>query len=71
MAEVDARGLRCPWPVLRLARAMRKGGPVRIMADDPQAAGEITALAAERGWSLTPLPAEQGCAFEVSDQAAA
>ena len=52
---VDARGLRCPWPVLRLARAMREGGEgavVRIVADDPAAPGEIAALAAERGWPL-------------------
>jgi len=50
---VDARGLRCPWPVLRLVRAMREQhGParVRILADDPAAPGEIAALAAERGW---------------------
>jgi TusA-related sulfurtransferase len=22
--RIDARGMRCPWPVLRLARAMRE-----------------------------------------------
>lgn len=50
---VDARGLRCPWPVLRLARAMREGGAqarVRILADDAAAPAEIAALAIERGW---------------------
>ena len=54
---IDARGLRCPWPVLRLARAMREGGAsakVRIIADDPAAPGEIAALAGERGWRVTP-----------------
>ena len=49
---VDARGLRCPWPVLRLARAMREAGDVTIMADDPAAPDEIAALANARGWSL-------------------
>jgi tRNA 2-thiouridine synthesizing protein A len=53
---VDARGLRCPWPVLRLARAMREAGDgavIRIVADDPAAPREIVALAAERGWQVS------------------
>jgi tRNA 2-thiouridine synthesizing protein A len=50
---VDARGLKCPWPALRLARAMRESSRVRISADDPQAAAEFRALCAEQGWSLT------------------
>jgi tRNA 2-thiouridine synthesizing protein A len=51
--EVDARGLRCPWPALRLARAVRQGARnVRLRADDPAAPREIAALAAERGWQL-------------------
>jgi len=52
---VDARGLLCPWPVVRLARAVREAeGPVRvrILADDPAAAGEIAQLCAERNWSF-------------------
>lgn len=50
---LDARGMRCPWPALRLARAMREGaGVVRILADDPAAPREIAALATERGWSV-------------------
>lgn len=53
--RVDARGMRCPWPVIRLARAMRDAdGPVLILADDPIAPGEIAALAAARGWAVTP-----------------
>jgi tRNA 2-thiouridine synthesizing protein A len=51
--EVDARGLRCPWPALRLARAFRQGArKVRLHADDPAAPREIAALAAERGWRI-------------------
>ncbi len=52
--EVDARGLRCPIPALRLARAVRESGPgrYRLLADDPAAAADIPALAAERGWAL-------------------
>jgi len=51
---VDARGMRCPWPVLRLARAMRSADSVAILADDPAAPGEITALAQAQGWALSP-----------------
>ncbi|SFS04361.1 sulfurtransferase TusA family protein [Sphingomonas jatrophae] len=62
MIEVDARGLRCPWPVLRLARAMRDASAVRITADDPAAAREIAALARERDWRLK----DEGGAWIVS-----
>ena len=49
---VDARGMRCPWPALRLARAMRGARDVLLLADDPQAGREAAALAAEHGWTL-------------------
>lgn len=52
---VDARGLLCPWPVLRLARAARElggGGRLRVLADDPAAEGEIGQLCDERGWAF-------------------
>ncbi|KRB80927.1 redox protein [Sphingomonas sp. Root710] len=65
MERVDARGMRCPWPALRLARAMREsGGPVLILADDPIAPGEIAALAATQGWSVTA--AEETTAWIVA-----
>ncbi len=49
---VDARGMRCPWPALRLARAMRDAADVLLIADDPQAGREVTALATEHGWLI-------------------
>jgi tRNA 2-thiouridine synthesizing protein A len=49
---VDARGMRCPWPALRLARAMRAAQDVVLIADDPNAAREVAALAAEQGWRI-------------------
>ncbi|WP_283418295.1 sulfurtransferase TusA family protein [Sphingopyxis sp. Geo48] len=51
---VDARGMRCPWPALRLARAMRDARDVLLLADDPQAGREAAALAAQHGWTLEP-----------------
>ena len=49
---VDARGMRCPWPALRLARAMRDASQVLLLADDPQAGREVAALAGEHGWRI-------------------
>jgi len=49
---VDARGMRCPWPALRLAKAMTEADEAVLLADDPNAPSEIAALAAAQGWSL-------------------
>jgi tRNA 2-thiouridine synthesizing protein A len=57
---VDARGMRCPWPALRLARAMREAGEVLLIADDPNAAREVAALAAEHGWAVGDESAQEG-----------
>lgn len=55
---VDARGMRCPWPALRLARAMREAVDVLLIADDPQAAREVAALAGEHGWRIEGEPGD-------------
>ena len=52
MSAIDARGLKCPWPALRLAKAMRAADSATIIADDPIAPAEIAALAAAQGWKL-------------------
>ena len=57
---VDARGMRCPWPALRLARAMRDAREVLLIADDPQAGREVTALADEHGWTIEGYAAASG-----------
>jgi tRNA 2-thiouridine synthesizing protein A len=59
---VDARGMRCPWPVVRLARAMRAGASaVRLVADDPRAYPDAQILAGEMGWSAV----EEGGALVI------
>jgi tRNA 2-thiouridine synthesizing protein A len=51
--QIDARGMRCPWPVIRLAKAFREGAErVTIYADDPIAPAEIAALAKANGWAI-------------------
>jgi tRNA 2-thiouridine synthesizing protein A len=61
VTRIDARGMRCPWPVVRLARAVREGASaVLILADDPIAPGEIAALAQARGWGIAPADEPHG-----------
>ncbi len=48
--RVDARGLQCPWPVLRAARAMRMANAVILIADDPVALTDVPALARVHDW---------------------
>jgi tRNA 2-thiouridine synthesizing protein A len=50
MTRIDARGLRCPWPALRVGKALREGaGAIEVAADDPAAERELRALAATTG----------------------
>lgn len=49
---IDARGLKCPWPVLRAARAMRSHAAIDLLADDPVARIDIPALAQAHGWTF-------------------
>ncbi len=65
---VDARGMLCPWPVIRLSRAAREmggRGTVRILADDPIAPLELSSLCRERGWDFSADLDEEG-SFVVS-----
>lgn len=67
-APIDARAMRCPWPALRLARAMRcavPGAVVRMVADDPKAPDEIAQLARAQGWQLTCEAQGSGWIFTV------
>ncbi|MET0249247.1 MAG: sulfurtransferase TusA family protein [Sphingobium sp.] len=50
--RIDARGMKCPWPALRAARAMRSAQAVAIEADDPIADRELAAMAHEQGWTF-------------------
>lgn len=60
--EVDARGLLCPLPVLRLRKRLLAAGAgqvVRLLATDPAAAIDVPHFCAESGHELldsTPLP---------------
>jgi tRNA 2-thiouridine synthesizing protein A len=52
---VDARGLRCPAPVIRLARAAAGAAPgteLTVLATDPAAAHDVPAWARMRGHTM-------------------
>ena len=56
--EVDARGLRCPLPVIRLAAAARDapaGTLITVLANDPAARHDIPAWCRMRGHELSEM----------------
>jgi len=53
--EIDAQGLRCPLPVLRLRQRLATLRPrqvVRLVADDPVAEIDVPHFCAEQGHRL-------------------
>lgn len=71
---LDARGYRCPTPVLLLEKALRSmpaGARLRVVADDPIAAIDIPHFALKAGASALreapePLFAADACVFLVT-----
>lgn len=56
--ELDARGQRCPLPVIRLAAALRElppGAEVRLLATDPAARSDVAAFCRMRGHVLVEV----------------
>jgi tRNA 2-thiouridine synthesizing protein A len=59
--EVDARGLRCPLPVIRLAAAVRNVAPgtvVMVLATDPAARHDVPAWCRMRRHELRTVTDE-------------
>lgn len=51
--RIDARGLRCPLPVLRLRKLTeRAAGFAELLTDDPAAEADVPAFVRERGWRI-------------------
>ncbi|MEM9796988.1 MAG: sulfurtransferase TusA family protein [Pseudomonadota bacterium] len=63
--EVDATGLLCPLPVLRLRKRMQPlptGAVIRLLADDPAAHVDVPHFCAEAGHEFLSV---MGTAFLV------
>lgn len=75
LIHVDARGLRCPLPVLRLRKfAEGHRGRIELLTDDPAAEADVPAYARERGWVVASRDARAGTTrwlVEVGDGAQA
>ncbi|MEM0976615.1 MAG: sulfurtransferase TusA family protein [Pseudomonadota bacterium] len=69
VAELDARGLLCPLPVLKLRKrisALRSGDHIRVETDDPAAVLDVPHFCAEQGHSLLSQEStEKGCKFLI------
>lgn len=55
ITEIDARGLLCPLPVLRLRKRMQglaPGAQARLLATDPAAVIDVPHFCAEAGHAL-------------------
>lgn len=63
VVRVDARGLRCPLPVIRLAAAARElpaGTVVEVLWTDPAARHDIPAWARMRGHAVVGTTTDDG-----------
>ncbi|MDR1423159.1 MAG: sulfurtransferase TusA family protein [Azoarcus sp.] len=65
--EVDARGLNCPLPILRLKKALAEvqgGQVVHMLATDPSSAGDVEAFTRQTGHELLQKRETPDQAFE-------
>lgn len=61
--EIDARGLLCPLPMLKLARALARapaGTVALLLATDPAAVEDVNALCREVGHELISTDSAEG-----------
>ena len=65
--EIDATGLLCPLPVLKLRKRIKginKGQVIKIFTDDPAAELDIPHFCNETGHTLISQKATGSCATE-------
>ena len=69
---IDARGLKCPLPVLRTEKALAGMEPIdlEILADDPVARVDIPLLAQKRGLDCTVETLDGGFRFRLTTKPA-
>lgn len=60
---VDARGLSCPMPIVKLAKAVKSmsvGDTITVMADDPGFEPDVKAWVEAQGYELDSLTEVDG-----------
>ncbi len=68
MPTVDARGLRCPMPLVKTKLRMEElenGDELLVMATDPEAAIDLAAWAADEGHGLLERKGREWTEFVV------
>jgi TusA-related sulfurtransferase len=50
---VDARGRPCPWPIIELAKALKRQGEVELWADDPAVDADLKSFCEATGATVT------------------
>jgi tRNA 2-thiouridine synthesizing protein A len=69
---VDARGLRCPLPLVRARQALAAlgaGETLVVLATDPEAPIDLAALAADSGRAFSAAREGDGWRLELSPRA--
>ena len=70
---VDARGLRCPLPLVKAREAlaaMEASDTLVVLATDPEAPIDLAALASDTSRPFSAVPVEGGWRFELGPSAA-
>ncbi len=63
MAELDARGLNCPLPILKAKKALKElaaGDTLKVMATDPGSVSDFAAFCRTTGNELVEQNQENG-----------
>ncbi len=66
---IDARGLRCPLPVLKLEKALtrvREGEEIVVLATDPMAKVDIPLFCRRNGHLYTETAGDGGLRFQIT-----
>lgn len=67
ITTIDARGLKCPLPVLKLEKALAnaKPGTLIVLADDPVARVDIPVLCRKHELQCMVTQADNALQFEI------
>jgi tRNA 2-thiouridine synthesizing protein A len=62
---VDARGLKCPLPVLMARRALKKHAEVTLLTDDPASVLDVPVFCARETYDVETSAGSGGYTFVI------